>query len=94
MSVKNRRIEKENQGIWLYGGMSVYFCNNIFDHFINYLVFEGIVKYYNVEFVSILMYLKILKIDLSSSEVDTVVSANFVEWFFVDKLIREIQCSL
>lgn len=65
MSVKNRRIEKENQGIWLYGGMSVYFCNNIFDHFINYLVFEGIVKYYNVEFVSILMYLKILKIDLT-----------------------------
>lgn len=65
MSVKNRRIEKENQGIWLYGGMSVYFCNNIFDHFINYLVFEGIVKYYNVEFVSILMYLKFLKIDLT-----------------------------
>lgn len=65
MSVKNRRIEKENQGIWLYGGMSVYFCNNIFDHFINYLVFGGIVKYYNVEFVSILMYLKILKIDLT-----------------------------
>lgn len=65
MSVKNRRIEKEIQGIWLYGGMSVYFCNNIFDHFINYLVFEGIVKYYNVEFVSILMYLKILKIDLT-----------------------------
>lgn len=65
MSVKNRRIEKEIQGIWLYGGMSVYFCNNIFDHFINYLVFEGIVKYYNVEFVSILMYLKNLKIDLT-----------------------------
>lgn len=43
----------------------MYFCNNIFDHFINYLVFEGIVKYYNVEFVSILMYLKILKIDLT-----------------------------
>lgn len=37
----------------------------IFGHFINYLVFEGIVKYYNVEFVSILMYLKFLKIDLT-----------------------------
>lgn len=45
--------------------MSVYFSNNLFDHFINYLVFERIVKYYNVEFVSILMYLKILKIDLT-----------------------------
>lgn len=45
--------------------MSVYFSNNIFDNFIDYLVFEGIVKYYNVEFVSILMYLKILKIDLT-----------------------------
>lgn len=45
--------------------MSVYFSTNSFDHFINYLVFEGIVKYYNVEFVSILMYLKILKIDLT-----------------------------
>lgn len=33
--------------------MSVYFSNNIFDNFIDYLVFEGIVKYYNVEFVSI-----------------------------------------
>lgn len=45
--------------------MSVYFSNNIFDNFIDYLVFEGIVKYYNVEFVSILMYLKFLKIDLT-----------------------------
>lgn len=45
--------------------MSVYFSTNLFDHFINYLVFEGIVKYYNVEFVSILMYLYILKIDLT-----------------------------
>lgn len=45
--------------------MSVYFSTNLFDHFINYLVFEGIVKYYNAEFVSILMYLKILKIDLT-----------------------------
>lgn len=54
-----------NHGICFEGGMSVYFSNNLFDHFINYLVFEGIVKYYNVEFVSILMYLKILKIDLT-----------------------------
>lgn len=59
MSVKNGRIEKENHGICFEGGMSVYFSNNIFGHFINYLVFEGIVKYYNVEFVSILMFLKI-----------------------------------
>lgn len=65
MSVKNGRIEKENLGIWYEGGMSVYFSNNIFGHFINYLVFEGIVKYYNVEFVSILIYLKFLKIDLT-----------------------------
>lgn len=45
--------------------MFVYFFNNIFGYFINYLVFEGIVKYYNVEFVFILMYmyLKFLKID-------------------------------
>lgn len=65
LSVKNGRIEKENHGICSEGGMSVYFSTNLFDHFINYLVFEGIVKYYNVEFVSILMYLKILKIDLT-----------------------------
>lgn len=63
MSVKNGCIEKENYGICFEGGMFVYFFNNLFDYFINYLVFEGIVKYYNVEFVFILMYLKILKID-------------------------------
>lgn len=42
--------------------MSVYFSTNLFDHFINYLVFEGIVKYYNVEFVSIF---KNFEIDLT-----------------------------